>query len=226
MGLLERLGKVIRSNLNHLIQENQDPELILEQTISAMEHELIEMRRALAQAIASYKSTQRQIANNQTKAQKWYEYAQVALSQNNETLARQVLYNRQSALDQAQTLQAQSQTQYEQIASFKQNLKVLEQKFAQAKAKKNLYITRLRSAIASQKMLEISANMDQHQSGSIFEKIEEKILELEAEAELLKSAQSDPLTQKFIALEDRDEVEATLAKLKAQQNRLGDPSSS
>ena len=226
MSLLGRLGKVIRSNLNHLVQENQDPELVLEQAISAMELELIEMRRALAQAIASYKSTQRQISNNYTKAQKWYEYAQVALSQNNETLARQVLYNRQSALDEAQTLQAQSQTQREQIANFKQNLKALEQKFSETKAKKSLYITRLRSAIASQKMLEISANIDQDGSASIFEKIEEKILELETEAELLKSAQSDPLEKKFIALEDRDEVEATLAKLKAHQNQLNDSSNS
>ena len=226
MSLLGRLGKVIRSNLNHLVQENQDPELVLEQAINAMEHELIQMRCAWAEAIASFKSAERQVANNQAKAQQWYEYAQVALSQNNETLARQCLYNRQSVLEKAQILQAQSPTQRQHIAKFEQNLKALEQKFNEAKAKKSLYITRLRSAIASQKMLEISANIDQQGKNSPFEKIEEKILELEAEAELLKSAQLDPLEEQFIALEDRETVEATLAKLKTHQNQLNDSSNS
>ena len=101
MSLLERLGRVIRSNMNYFIQENQDPEAILEQAIAEMEHELIEMRRALAEAIASYKRTERQIANYQIKAEQWYGYAQVALAQNDEALARKTLFTRQSSLDNA-----------------------------------------------------------------------------------------------------------------------------
>ncbi|NJO94097.1 MAG: hypothetical protein HC820_06575 [Hydrococcus sp. RM1_1_31] len=76
MGWLERLGRVVRTQIDSLVKEAEDPEKILEQAVMGMEQELIEMRRALAEAIATQKSTERQTANYQMAAQKWYDRAQ------------------------------------------------------------------------------------------------------------------------------------------------------
>lgn len=217
MSWLERLGRVIRANVNSLIQEVEDPEKILEQAIAEMEQELIEMRRALAAAIATCKSTERQIANHQAAARRCHESAQLALARGNEPLAREALLQRQFHLNSAQSLEVQTEQQRELIAKFKQDLRVLEGKFVEAKAQKNLYLARLRSAIASQKLQQISGNLNNRGSYSVFEQIEAKILELEAESELLETSEADPLAQKFAALETGDRVEAELAKLKAKQ---------
>lgn len=217
MSWLERLGQAIRANVNHLIQEAEDPEKILEQAIAEMEQELIEMRRALAAAIAGYKSTERQITSHQAAARRCYENAQLALAKDHESLARESLLQRQSHLNQVQSLEAQNQHQGELIGKFKQNLRVLESKFVEAKAQKNLYLARLRSAIASQKLQSINHHLNNRGSYSVFEQIETKILELEAESELLQTQEADPLGQKFAALEAGDQVDAELAKLKARQ---------
>jgi phage shock protein A len=217
MSWLERLGQALRANVNRLIQEAEDPEKILEQAIAEMEQELIEMRRALAAAIAGYKSTERQVASHQAAARRWYESAQLALARDNEPLARESLLQRQSHLNQVQSLEAQNGHQGELIGKFKRNLRVLESKFVEAKAQKNLYLARLRSAIASQKLQSITNNLNNRGSYSVFEQIEAKILELEAESELLEATEADPLAQQFAVLEAGDRVDAELAKLKAKQ---------
>lgn len=69
MGWLNRVGRVVRAQINSLISEAEDPEKILEKAVMDMEQELIAMRRALAEAIATQKSTERIVANYQQAAQ-------------------------------------------------------------------------------------------------------------------------------------------------------------
>jgi phage shock protein A len=223
MSLLERLGRVIRANVNRLIQEVEDPEKILERAIAEMEQELIEMRRALAAAIATCKSTERQIANHQAAARRWYESAQLALARGNETLAKEALLQRQFHLNSAQFLETQNEQQRQLTAKFKQDLRLLEGKFIEAKAQKSLYLARLRSAIAAQKLQSIAGSLSNRGSYSVFEQIEAKILELEAESELLETSEGDPLVKKFAALEAGNRVEVELAELKAKQGEANLP---
>lgn len=203
MGWLERLGRVVRTQIDSLVKEAEDPEKILEQAIMAMEQELIEMRRALAEAIATQKSTERQAASYQMAAQKWYDRAQISLQKENEALAREALIQRQSYLERAKALQTHLEQQTGVISQVKKDLRSLEQKYIEAKAKKNLYLARLRSALATQKLHEISGNFNGASSISIFEQIETKILELEAESELMNAPLKDSLDKKFTALEEK-----------------------
>lgn len=217
MGLLDRIGRVIRSQINSLVDESQDPEKILEQAVMKMEQELIEMRRALAEAIATHKSTERQKIGHATAAQKWYERAQVALEKGSEALAREALVHRQAYQTQAQTLQEQLDYQSGLIAKFKHDLRDLERKYAEAKARKNLYVARLRSAAAAQKIHELSGTLNNTYSSSVFDQMESKILELEAQSELMQGLKQDDLEDKFAALEGDKSVEIELGKLKEKK---------
>ncbi|NJK47204.1 PspA/IM30 family protein [Candidatus Gracilibacteria bacterium] len=207
MGWLNRVGRVVRAQINSLISEAEDPEKILEKAVMDMEQELIAMRRALAEAIATQKSTERIVANYQQAAQKWYDRAQLSLHSGNEASAREALMQRQSYQQQAQSLQAQLEEQSKIGSNLKKDLRTLEQKYSEAKAKKNLYIARLRSAQAQQKMHEIAGNLNGASPSSIFERIETKILELEAESELTGASGRDSLEEKFIAIEGKDNKE-------------------
>lgn len=212
MGWLERMGRVLRAQMNSLVSEAEDPEKILEKAVMNMEQELIEMRRALAEAIATQKSTERYIANYQQASQKWYERAQIALEKGNEALAKEALLQRQSYQKQAQSLQAQLEGQNEVVGKLKKDLRTLEHKYTEAKAKKNLYIARLRSAMATQKIHEITSNLNSASSVSVFEQIETKILELEARSQLTSASVTDSLEEKFASLEDEDDVDNANSK--------------
>ncbi|AFY75904.1 MAG: PspA/IM30 family protein [Hydrococcus sp. C42_A2020_068] len=212
MGWLERMGRVLRAQMNSLVNEAEDPEKILEKAVMDMEQKLIEMRRALAEAIATQKSTERYIANYQQASQKWYERAQIALEKGNEALAKEALLQRQSYQKQAQSLQAQLEEQGEVIGKLKKDLRTLEHKYTEAKAKKNLYIARLRSAMATQKIHEITSNLNSASSVSVFEQIETKILELEARSQLTSASVTDSLEEKFASLEDGDNVDNANSK--------------
>ncbi|PSF37982.1 phage shock protein A [Aphanothece hegewaldii CCALA 016] len=212
MGFLDRMGHFIRSQINNLILENEDPEKILEETVTAMEQELIRMRQGLAEAIATHKRTERQYSQYQKAAQTWHDRAQMALDKGNETLAKEALVKWNNYQTSASPFKNQLEPQRSIINRLKKDLLSLEQQYTEAKTKKSLYIARLRTASASQKMQEYLSDLN---SRNIFERVETKIIELESQAEL-SSAYHDPLERQFISLEEGNDVENEFAKMKAR----------
>ncbi|MFM7577855.1 MAG: PspA/IM30 family protein, partial [Microcystaceae cyanobacterium] len=161
------------------------------------------------EAIALHKSTERQLANQKMTAQKWYERAKLALDQQNEMIARESLEHRQAHLTQMQNLEQQLTEQKQVILHIKNQLQLLEQKYSELKGKKSLYVARLKSAIASQQLQEMLDTWNPQGTQQLFERLEEKILTLEAQRELSQPA-ADPLEQRFLTWEETQQVEATL----------------
>ena len=219
MGLLDRIGRVIRAQINSLGNEAQDPEKLLEEMTAQMELELIEMRRALAEAIATHKSMERQKSAHQLNAKKWYERAQLAIDKGNEALAKEALVNRQSYLGNAQGIESHLAEHSQVIQRVKQELQTLERKYGEVRAKKSLYLARLRSAVATQKLQEIVGNWNDSSASSVFERMESKILELESENELLTQYR-DPVEKQFNALEGDHVIQSELEQLKANRRNL------
>ncbi|BBA80303.1 putative protein PspA/IM30 [cyanobacterium endosymbiont of Rhopalodia gibberula] len=217
MEWLERISRVVRSQINSLIKEEEDPEKVLETAIAQIEQELIAMRRALAEAIAINKSAQRQLAYHQKAAEKWYEQAKMAIDKGNEPLAREALINRQSYQVQAQGIKNQLEQQNQVVEKVKQDLRTLERKYTEAKAKKSINVARLRSAMASQKLQEIVGNLNSGNSTSIFEQIESRILELEAESQITQNLSTDPLEKQFMDLEMDKIIDTEIVNLKAKK---------
>jgi phage shock protein A len=213
---MERILRVIRANLNSLIGQAEDPEKVLEQAVEEMQQDLIGLRQAVAQAIATQKRTERQASQAQSTAQEWYNRAQLALSKGDENLAREALTKRKSYDETAKAMQAQLVQQADVVTKLKENMRTLESKISDAKTKKDLYIARARSAQASQKINEMLGNMGTGSAMSAFEKMEEKVIQLEAQSEVIEELGSNELEKKFAALEGGKEIDAELAALKAK----------
>ncbi len=222
MDLFERIGRVLRSQLTHLQSAPQEPEQLLEEMTARMELELIDLRRGLAEAIAISKSTERQRLSQRSTAQRWYDRAQLALEKDNEALAREALDHWQAYHSHEQTLEKALGEQQAVIDRVRRDLRTLEQKYNTIKTQKSLYLARLKSAIAAQKLQEISDSLNRNSASSVFERMELKILELEAQGDL-PSPSTDPLDQQFQQLEKQRQLEATLAQLKAQRQETPDP---
>jgi phage shock protein A len=209
MDLLKRIGRIVKDNLRELLDDTQDPEELLEAAITQMQQHLSSLRQSLAFAVATQKRTERTIVQHHAQASQWYRRAQQSLAAGEE-IARSYLSRQQEYQKNAQDLLMQVESQQETIDKLKREMHFLEHRVVTAKIKKDLYITRLRSAIASQKLQQLTGE----DCACLFDRVEEQILQLEAEAELISGV--DSRWRKLDATAN-NLVENELLKLKQQQ---------
>jgi phage shock protein A len=216
MELIKRIVRVIRANLNSSISSGEDPEKILEQTVMEMQENLVQLRQGVAQAIATQKRTERQAAAAGSQTEEWYRRAQLALQQGKEPLAREALTKRQAYKETTKALSNQIEQQNDIVARLKKDMRSLELKIAEAKTKKDMYIARARSAETSYRLQEMLGGVSATSSLNAFERMEEKVLQIEAKSEAIAQLSSDDLETQFTSLESTNNVDAELAAMKVQ----------
>ena len=216
MGLIERILRLFRSNVNSWTAQREDPEKLLEETVYEMQENLVQMRLGVAQAIATQKRTERQATQAQSTAEEWYRRAQMALQQGNEALAREALTKRKAYEQTATALTEQIGQQKTLVAKLKKDMQSLELKISEARTKKDMYIARARSAEASLRLQEMLGDVGDTNSLKAFEKMEDKLLELEAKQETIAISGADELENKFASLAEGDDLDAELSAMKAQ----------
>ncbi|KAJ0092411.1 hypothetical protein Patl1_26640 [Pistacia atlantica] len=96
MNLFDRFARVVKSYANALISSFEDPEKILEQTVLEMNDDLVKMRQATAQVLASQKRLENKYKAAEQASEDWYRKAQLALQKGEEDLAREALKRRKS----------------------------------------------------------------------------------------------------------------------------------
>ncbi len=216
MGIFSRIWRVIRANINSLISQAEDPEKILEQTVQDMQSDLLQLRQAVAQAIAAQKRTEREYLQAENRQQEWYRRAQLALQKGDDSLAREALVRRKTYLETAASIKGQMEQQHQVVDRLKQNMRLLEGKLSQAKAKKDLYIARARSAKASEQLQQVLGNLNTKGTWNTFEQMEEKVLQLEARSNALSELADNDIEQQFNSLEAGNDVDDELAAMKAK----------
>ncbi|MGD1912666.1 MAG: PspA/IM30 family protein [Rivularia sp. (in: cyanobacteria)] len=216
MGLIERILRLFRSNVNSWTAQREDPEKLLEETVYEMQENLVQMRQGVATAIATQKRTERKAAQAQSTAEEWYRRAQMALQQGNEALAREALTKRKAYEQTATALTEQIGQQKTLVAKLKKDMQSLELKISEARTKKDMYIARARSAEASLRLQEMLGGVGDTNSLKAFERMEDKLNELEAKQETIAISGADELENKFASLAEGDDLDAELSAMKAQ----------
>ncbi len=216
MGLFDRLSRVVRSNINDLVSKAEDPEKVLEQAVIDMQEDLVQLRQAVARAIATQKRTEQQYNKNQSESNNWQQRAQLALSKGDENLAREALVRKKSFADTAATLKAQLDQQSGTVGTLKRNLIALESKISEAKTKKDMLKARANAAKANKQLQDSVNNIGTSSAMGAFERMEEKVMQVEAESEAAVSLGGTGLEQQFAQLEAGSGVDDELAAMKAQ----------
>lgn len=198
MGFLGRTLNGMRQGVQRLFLDEQNPEVILEQTLWDMEKKLIQMRRAVAQAVASFKRADRQRQQALISVQQWQNRAQMALSYGDEALAKEAIARSHDYNKVAKTLVQQGQDQQTFIASVRKNLRNLEEQINQIKMQKEMYVARIRSAVAQQELQRLKEELEFGNLQPAIADLEASMWQIEAENYL-----TDSLEAKFIALEKR-----------------------
>ncbi|WP_414527734.1 PspA/IM30 family protein [Nodularia chucula] len=216
MEFIKRILRVIRANINSLINSAEDPEKILQQAVLEMQENLVQMRQGVAQAIASQKRTERQAQAAKSTAEEWYRRAQLALQQGNEPLAREALTKRKAYQETSTALFSQIEQQNDIVARLKKDMRSLELKMSEAKTKKDMYIARVRSAEASVRLQDMLDTGSATSSLSAFERMEDKVLQIEAQSEAIAQMGTDDLQKQFDSLEAGGDIDSELAAMKGQ----------
>jgi phage shock protein A len=216
MNIFTRIWDLIRANLNFMVSQAEDPEKILEQAVQDMQEELVRMRQAVAQAIATQKRTDRQCLQAQTTSDEWYRRAQLALTKGDEALAREALTRRKSYQETATAMRAQLDQQNQVVGQLRQGLQTVERKLVKTKTDKELLIARARSAQATQQINDLLSTTTSGGAMDAFNRMEDKVVQLEAQAEVAAEMSTDSLEQKFAALGETADIDAELASMKNQ----------
>ena len=91
MGIFSRLNRVIKSNLNALIDQAEDPDKMIGQTVADMKSALKRARKDLIEALGSAKRLDKKERELSEEAADWEQKAILALEQDDEELAREAL---------------------------------------------------------------------------------------------------------------------------------------
>lgn len=220
MGVFGRLGTLIKSNINDLISRAEDPEKILNQLIVDMREQLVEAKKQVAVSIADEKRVKKQLDNQMHLAREWEKKAMMAVRAGRDDLAMEALQKKEQHNDLAGEYRTQYEAQKAAADQLRASLKQLHAKIEEAKRKKDLLIARKRRVEAQQRIQETMAGFGDTSAFEQFEKMAQKVENMEAEAEAAAELNADmaetSLDDKFRALEVDHGASEALMSLKAK----------
>lgn len=212
--MFSRFMSLVRAMFGRVMGQLEDPEMMLEQKYQELQSNLIQVRQAVAQAIATEKQLEQSLQKNRDQAATWENRARMAVQQNNDDLARQALQRKTQYAQAAADLEAQLNQQREHTAQLRERLTSLEGEVQKAYTKKQVLIARDKAAQATTRANEIMAKTTSSGAMSVIERMEQKVVEREAKAAALAELGSDTLDKKFKDFEGQVDIEAELMALK------------
>lgn len=218
MGMFSRLGDIINSNINAMLDNAENPEKIARLMIQEMEDTLVEVRTAAARAMADKKEMEREIAHYSEIRADWEQKAGLAIDKGREDLARGALIAKKKAEQEITRRKEAMDLADEAFHKRQDDLTRLQAKLDEAKAKHRALMMRRDAAEQRIRVREQTYDTRVDDALSRYSAVERKVDELEAYAETIRGA--DPtLEQEFAALERNDAIEEELKALKKARTK-------
>ncbi len=146
MGIFDRMGKVISSNVNNLLDKAEDDKKLLELNLEEMDEQLKRGRQEVISAVAAEKQLKKKKEDMSTEVDKWDKRAELALKSGDEALAREALKQKKRVASEAETIEKARAAQRDQALKMKDELERMEQKLEELKLRKGTIIARAQQA--------------------------------------------------------------------------------
>lgn len=224
MGIFSRFNRVLKSNLNSMMDNAEDPAKLINQTIIEMESELKNAKKELVQTLGAAKRLDKKKSELEEEVAKWEDKAVLALKAGDEELAREALKMKQRTQRHAEETARQAAEQEKTAFQMKDTLEEIEQKIEDLKARKSTLAAKVRRA--RQAPSELGAGLGTSGRGGALgdlERLSGRIDSLEAEVEahdVLDDRDTRDIEARFRDLERRagrtqvdDELEALKKRL-------------
>ena len=227
MGILDRIRTVLKANINALISKAEDPEKMLNQLLMDMNESLLEAKKQVALAIADEKKLERQELENKAQAEDWEHKAMLAVKAGKDDLAKEALVRKQEYAGYAASFQKEYEGQHASVEQLKDALRQLQAKIEETGRKKNLLIARAKRAEAQKQIQQTMGALGANSSFDTFDRMAQKVDQIEAEAEAMKElgevSADQKLEDKFKELESPEAgADKLLEDLKAKMGQIED----
>ncbi|MEP6716032.1 MAG: PspA/IM30 family protein [Terriglobia bacterium] len=220
MALLERVGMLLRANLNDLIDKAEDPEKMVKQVILDMENQLMQVKTQVAISLADLHLLERRAKETAGKHDEWMNKAQLAVTKQQDDLARAAIERSLESRKLADSFSEQIADQRVQVENLKSALHKLEGKLLEARAKSDVLLAKHRRAKVTDKAAEAHLGMNAGAASSAWDRMNNKVNRAEAIGQAHTELLTDSVEERFAALEKEDEVERLLAGLKTQKQLM------
>jgi phage shock protein A len=220
MGIFQRLGTLIKSNINDLISKAEDPEKMLSQVLVDMKNQLVEAKKQVAVAIGDEKRLKKQWDDQVQQSKEWERKAMMAVHAGDDALAKEALVRQKEHEDLSSQFEQQWHLQKDAVEKLKDQLRTLNNKIEEAKRKKNILVARAKRAEAQKTIQATMAGLSDTSAFDTFDRMAEKVEQIEAEAEagveLAGEMTGDTLQSRFKQLESTGGADMALQELKAK----------
>jgi phage shock protein A len=221
MGLLERVGTLIRANLNDMIDRAEDPEKMIKQVMMDMENQYLQVKTQLAVSIADQHMLEKKLRENEDSGKDWMRKAEIAVDKGQDGLARAALDRFHTSQRLALSYREQVEDQRAQVEALKLALQKLEQKLDEAKSKRDLLLARHRRSMALGKAARAQTALGDNSKSATFDRLKDRVHLTEAVATAEVELITDDMGEKLIRLDRDNEVERLLNDLKTRRGLPG-----
>ena len=221
MGLLERVGTLIRANLNDMIDRAEDPEKMIKQVMMDMENQYLQVKTQVAVSIADQHMLEKKLRENEDLGKDWMRKAEVAVDKGEDDLARAALDRFHTSHRLTQSFREQVDDQRAQVEALKSALQKLEQKLDEAKSKRDLLLARHRRSVALGKAAHAQTVLGDNSKCASFDRLKDRVHHTEAVATAEVELLTDDVGEKLIRLDRDNEVERLLNDLKSRRGLPG-----
>jgi phage shock protein A len=218
MGIFTRFSDIISSNINSMLDKAEDPEKMIKLMIHEMEDTLIELKSSCAGVIAGRKKVERKLEEITDKKDLWAKRANLAVVKGRDNLAREALIEKRRFSVIAEALEGELGEYAGLITQYHEDISELEGKLNNAKEKKRVLIQRHKRATGKKRAQQDIRRSNSGDTMARFDKLESRIEQMEAEADLVNMANKPTVEDEFDNLASDDEIENELAKIKAAQS--------
>jgi phage shock protein A len=230
--ILGRISQLQRANINALLDQAEDPQLMLDQLVRDYTNSIAEAESAVAQTIGNLRLMEQDHAEDVAAAQDWGRKALAASQKADELrtggntadadkfdrLAKVAIGKQISAENEAKTAEPTIAAQNDVVDKLKAGLDGMRDKLNELTSKRDELVARAKTAQAQAKVADALQSIDVLDPTSELGRFEEKVRREEAMVIGKQEVAASTLDSQFETLDELDkatEVEARLAELKA-----------
>jgi phage shock protein A len=215
MSIFKRLRDLTVASVNDVLDSMEDPVVMLNQYMRDMEVEIGQVEVAVARQVALEKKFRQQWEEATALIEKRDRQVKLALAEGEDDLARRALADKKQYEARAQEYEALYRTASEAAAQMREKLTELKEEFYKMRAKKFTLMARAQVARTQKQVNQAVVGIGNHTAGRGFSRMEEKVMRMEAEAQISEQWRktSVGLDSSLSELE-KDDLDAELARIR------------
>lgn len=221
MGVFQRMKDMTKASMHEWLDKLEDPIVMINQYIRDMEKEIHDAEVTVAKQMAAERRMKQRLDESMRLSAEREGQAEHALRSGNEGMARKLLEDKVQFARQADELTNLHGQAYAQVTELTAQLHEMKEEYYKLRNKRNELAARAQMAKARKQMAQVSSlhTIESGNASRGFHRMEERIMQMEAEAEVARIPNSPYAgTPMHLDPDKSFRVEQELQELK---NRIG-----